>query len=362
MLFFSKRSGKNKKRCSSGSLRKHATAGLLLFFSGSVFGQYTRDDSIKKHPFLKTVVFQSDLCGLRDKYYEQKDFYGINGSSMACYLLQEQLKDSLKARFRPEELVEIAMYSKIPFYRLAAFELYTQTSYSKDKVIRFLKRGKIPSPDMYSDGLSDSIPEMYIPVPNSLQPAQAAIRLKMLSMLDPGAKRRTRKDTLNRFVVTEVARYPKSKALSLEDFVSLKAYLLYHCSESIATTKAVSILKPGEKARIPTFNLPVALLDFGTVDLAYADPANTYFELRGTIQVVNTSSAVITITGQASAHTICTPSQAVIPPKQKIMIEFKSLVELHKPYIDRSITLTNTKTGEAQVFKFKAACVNLKQH
>ncbi len=340
---------------------------LLVFglVSNGSFAQYTLDYKIINDSFFKTVASNdANGCSIHHVYYEQEDGYWINGASMECYLLQEQVKDTLRARFNDQELFEMAQYSKIPFYRIAAFELYSQTDYSKEEVIQFLKRGKIPS-FLSTHSANDTIPQTYIPMPNAMEPQWASIRFKMLSFLAPGAKRRTEKKDLNGHRMICIPRYPESKPLDLESYISVLYYMRYYCEEHFYGSNAgwisPRILKPGEKPpKTPTFNIPDREVDFGTIDLSYLDSVKTSFELSGAIKVINNTSKSITITGQAGEHTVCLKPKYVIPAKQEMMIEFKSLVQLNTPQIERNIILKNVETGGLQTFKFKAKFVNTK--
>jgi hypothetical protein len=338
---------------------------LLVFglISNLSFAQYTLDHKIINDPFFKTVASDNDHgCSIHHVYYEQQDGYGINGASMECYLLQEQVKDTLRARFNDQELFEMAQYSKIPFYRIAAFELYSQTNYSKEEVIQFLKRGKIPS-FLSTHSANDTIPQTYIPMPNAMEPHRASIRFKLLSFIAPGAKRRTQKNDLDGHRMVYVPTYPESKPLDLESYISVLYYMRYYCEEHFYGSVWISprILKPGEKPpKTPTFNIPDREVDFGTIDLSYLDTAKTSFELLGAIKVMNNTSKSITITGQSGEHTLCLKPKYVIPAKQAMMIEFKSIVQLNNPQIERTIILKNIETGGVQTFKFKAKFVHTK--
>lgn len=335
--------------------------GYLLFLITNIgYGQYLHDHRIGSHPFFKTVNSQNDrMCSSHYVYYEHIESDGVNGARLECYLLQEQIKDSLRAMFTDKELFEIAQYSKSPFYRIAAFELYSQTDYPKEDMIRFLKRGRIPTA-LSGYGANDTIAQMYIPMPNAMEPEWAPIRLKMLSFLYPGAKKRTRKDTLAGYIMVDIPAYPKTKALDLESYVDASCYMRYHCADYLwgFSFTDVRFLKPGEKKpKTPTFRIQQPVIDFGVIDLNYLNPGETDFELRGAFKVMNNTSKSITVMGQSSGHTMCTESKYVIPPKKEVLVEFKSVVGLNQPFIDRSITLTNVATGGTQLFKFKAQFV-----
>jgi hypothetical protein len=335
---------------------KHRITYILysLFLINTIgYGQYQHDHTLKNNPFLNKAAPENDkTCSLYSSYYERLAGQNLNGTGIDCYVFQEQIKDTLRARFTDQELFEIAQYSKIPFYRIAAFELYSQTNYSKKEVIHFLKPEKTLS---LKDLESNS--EMYVPLPTPFLAGKASVRFKMLEMIDPTAKRMILHDTLGGSIAINSRRYPKSKPLDLESFVSVNAYLTYYGRQNTAGAWPVTV-KNGKADKIPAFYLPFPMLDFGTIDLSYLDSNKTNFELRGNIKIINTTSKSITVNGQASAHTMCTNSQYVIAPNQEMMIEFKSLVDLRHPYIDRIITLTHAETGGAQVFKFKAKFIH----
>lgn len=332
--------------------------GYLLFLITNIgYGQYLHDHTIRNHPFFQTIDAQNGrMCSSHNVYYEPIEGDGLNGARLECYLQQEQIKDSLRAMFTDKELFEIAQYSKSPFYRISAFELYSQTDYPKEDMIRFLKRGRIPNAlSVY--GANDSIAQMYIPMPNAMEPEWAPIRLKMLSFLYPGAKKRTQKYTMAGYVMVDIPAYPKTKTLDLESYVDASCYMRYHCADYIwgFSYTAAKSLKPGEKKpKTPTFTIQQPVIDFGIIDLNYLDAGKTDFELRGAFKVINNTSKSITIMGQSSGHTMCTKSNYVIPPKKEVLVEFKSVVGLNQPAIHRTITLTNVATGGTQIFKFEA--------
>lgn len=319
---------------------------LVGLLSNTVFAQYTLDDRIRSHAFFKAMEADSNPArrSILQCYYEP----GGNP-------LQEQLKDTLRASFSDPELFDIARYSKIPFCRIAAFELYSQSDYDEDAVIDFLKRGKIPS-SWYT--AADSVPETYTPLPTPFLATTAAIRLKMLEILNPGALRREQGNPGD--PVTWVPAYPETRPLDLERFVALKTYMSYYCGERL-TGVAFRLLKPGEKKpKMPSFYMPYPEMDFGTIDLAYLDPGKTEVVLSGAIKVINNTSQTITVAGIADEPTACLNSGYVIPPKQEVMIVFKSLVPLNTPAIERTVTVKNVKTGGVQTFTFKAKFINTK--
>lgn len=314
---------------------------VFALVSNAVFGQYTLDRQILNHPFFKTVEADPE------ERFTLRSYYEPGGDT-----LQEQLKNTLRASFSDEELFEIAQYSKMPFCRLAAFELYAQTDYSEDAVIQFLKRGKIPSS---WETPKDSVPEMYTPLPSFTFAMPAPIRIKMLEMINPGALKRTQK-TPGDSVFYEPA-YPESRPLDLGRFVALQTYIRYYVEDR--TSGAWNFSKPGEKKpALPTFDIVYPEMDFGIIDLAYLDSTKTDFMLTGAIKVINNTSQTITITGQASGHTVCLNGRYVIPPKKEMMVEFKSLVRCNLAQINRNITLTNLDTGDARIFRFKAKFIH----
>lgn len=314
---------------------------VFALVSNAVFGQYTLDRQILNHAFFKTVEADPE------ERFTLRSYYEPGGDK-----LQEQLKNTLRASFSDEELFEIAQYSKMPFCRLAAFELYAQTDYSEDAVIQFLKRGKIPSS---WDTPKDSVPEVYTPLPSFTLAMPAPIRIKMLEMINPGALKRIQKNSGDS-VLYEPA-YPESRPLDLERFVALQTYVRYYVEDR--TSGAWNFFKPGEKKPVlPTFDIVYPEMDFGTIDLAYLDSTKTDFMLSGAMKVINNTSKSITLMGQASGHTMCLNGRYVIPPHKDMMVEFKSLVRCNLPQISRSITLTNLNTGDAQIFKFKAKFIH----
>lgn len=344
---------------------KHISTILLLLTVTLAYGQYTLDETIKNHLFLRKVYpeFNDNKCSLSNSYYEPQDLHHLNcsdpmhqksmfnGASIECYLLQEQLKDTLRQQFTDSELFDIVQFSKIPFYRIAAFELYTQTDYPKDKVIDFLKRGKVSMFQVYDPSQKDSIPEKYMPMPNSLHPSVHIIRLKMLDFINPGARRMVRKDTLNSYEMIEVPMYSNCQPLDLETFISLTAYLNNYCIESIGYTTI---------GRLPSFTLSHTNYNFGKINLRYIDNTSGQFTLIGYIKVTNASDKTIYISPQASSLTKFLKSTYTINPKKEILIKFSSSVDLEhfEPSIERSITLKNSKTGEVLDFTFNAQFIN----
>lgn len=346
---------------------KHISTILLLLTVTLAYGQYTLDETIKNHLFLRKVYpeFNDNKCSLSNSYYEPQDLHHLNcsdpmhqtsmfnGASIECYLLQEQLKDTLRQQFTDSELFDIVRFSRIPFYRIAAFELYTQTDYPKDKVINFLKRGKVSMFQMYDlIRLKDSIPEKYLPMPNSLQPGEHIIRLKMLDIIDPSAKRMVMKDTLNSYRMIEVPKYSNCQPLDLETYISLSAYLNNYCIESFGCTTFGSIS--------PSFTLSHPNYNFGEINLGCIDNTSGQFTLIGYIKVTNSSDKTIYISPQASSLTKFLKSTYTINPKKETLIEFSSSVDLEhlEPSIERSITLKNSKTGEVLDFTFNAQFIN----
>lgn len=260
------------------------------------------------------------------------------------------LKDTMRELFSHKELFEIAQYSKIPFYRIAAFDLYTQTNYSTNSVVRFLKNGCIATnlqvPTRYSVG---EIPEGYVSLPCPLTPTLSSIRLKMFEMVDPTATIVTRKPDWS---YDTIPKYPENIPLDYESFVELRAYLNSYYNGY--TTGVFSMAH--SKLPNPSFRMRLDKMDFGKIDLNQIDSDQSGFELRGSILVTNNGNSTIYVSSKASAHTMCLKSTYTIGPKEEVLIEFKSLIDVKNisPSIERSITLQNSKTGEAQLFKFNA--------
>ncbi len=306
---------------------KIASFIFLIFTPLFNFGQYNLDETIKNDTFLKLLFENYNECFSSNLYYDKQDEYFLNGASMECYLLQEQILDTLKTRFKPQEFFEIARNSTFPFFRLAAFEAYTQTDYIKDSLVSFFEE------DYYNQKIIE--PRFYIPMPNSLLPTPACIKEKMLSIVNPSN-----------------TKYDESKKLEVETIIYLRTLLdcdLYLSQE----WSQVLIWEKNKPALSFVLNYPE--LNFGVIEFNHHNDS-TKFVLKSKFRVKNISDKSITITTKASAHTSCSKYSYTIPPNKEMNIDFKSLVNpsIVNESIHRSITIQNKETGEAQIFKFIA--------
>jgi len=312
---------------------KKVLLSLFLLSPFLMFGQYELDSTLMEDAFLQRAVNGKHKCCLTSLFYEEQESYGMNGSSMECYLFQVQVQDSLRVKFSTSELFKIARYSKMPFFRLAAFEVFAESDYIIGSVVSFFEKEFLcldcPEWFMYSN-LPGATPKIYYPVPNSLQPSPKCINIKMLEMVTPNTKGHT-----------------KCKKLPLETVTTLRTLVM--CNFYPTITEGIAFDKP------PTFSITKPFIDFGTVDLnAYSGSSD--FELRSKFKVRNNTNKTITISTKASSHTACESYRYSVPANTTIIIDFKSLidVDLVDGKIDRKITIKNRENGEVMVFRFTA--------